>query len=47
VRSGSISSAAHVSDGAQHCLTCALVVLKKRIRAEDSRDFRCVAVLLD
>jgi hypothetical protein len=47
VRSGSVSGATQLGDGAQHSFTCALVVLNERVRAEGSRIFCCVAVLLD
>jgi hypothetical protein len=47
VRSGSVSPAAQFGDGAQHSFACALVSLNERIRAEDSRNFCSLAVLVN
>ena len=47
VRSGSVSTAAQLDDGAAHGFTRVLVVLNEGIGAEDSRNFGSVAILLD
>ncbi len=50
MRSGSVS-AAQLGDGiqhsSQHSFVCGHVIVNERIRAEDSRNFCSVAVLLD
>jgi hypothetical protein len=41
------STASQFGDCAQHGVTYGIVALNERVRAERSRNFCCVAVLLD
>jgi len=47
MRSGSVSTGTQFSDGTQDSVTCALVALNERVRAEHSRNVCSVAILLD